>query len=205
MNTNIITLISLGGLALSGVGCIAVNSFQWIRYKLIGLGLFYLGGSLMLMNVCSLQMCAAFFACGVGSTVLLGTGHTAGSAPEPSDNVMINITLFRLLLDIALTILAYLITLRIRLWLPVRGSVLFVIFSAFLMAIISLSMDDYLPFRCVYLQSICLAFSICYIYMENSLLVFACFTAINLLMAFGLSLLVSSSETEPESKGEAEP
>ena len=204
MNPNYITLFSLAGLALSGVGCISINAFPWIRYKLIGLSLFYLGGSLMLLNVCSPQMCAAFFACGVGSTVLLGTGHIAVHAKAPSDEDLIRTSLFRLLLAVVLCILAYMVTLRVRLWIPVRGSVLFVVFSTFMMDLISLSMDDNLLFRCVYLQGICLAFSLCYIYMENSVLVFACFTAINLLMSFGCSLLVSTGSPEPAADKESE-
>ena len=205
MSPHYITLFSLAGLALSGAGCIAINAFPWIRYKLIGLSLFYLGGSLMLLNVCSPQICAAFFACGVGSTVLLGTGHTADRSQTDPEADLIQTSLFRLLLAVVLCILAYMVTLRARLWIPVRGSVLFVVFSAFMMDLISLSMDDNLTFRCVYLQGICLAFSLCYVYMENSVLVFACFTAINLLMAFGCSLLVSTGGTEAAGNKEIEP
>ena len=205
MNPTYITLFSLAGLAFSGLGFISINAFPRIRYKLIGLSLFYLGGSLMLLNVCSPQMCAAFFACGVGSTVLLGTGHNTDRTQDASDEDLIRTSLFRLLLAVVLCVLAYMVTLRARLWIPVRGSVLFVVFSTFMMDLISLSMDDNLLFRCVYLQGICLAFSLCYIYMENSVLVFACFTAINLLMAFGCSLLVSTGEAETATHEETEP
>ena len=58
-----------------------------------------------------------------------------------------------------------------------------------MMSLIALTLDDDLLYRCIYLQCICLSFTIVYIYMENSVLVFGFLAAINLMMAFGGAVL----------------
>ena len=68
-----------------------------------------------------------------------------------------------------------------------------------MMCLFSLSLDDILIYRCMYLQAVCVSFTITYIYMESSVLVFAFFAAINLLMAFGGSVL---SLPKPENRAE---
>ena len=70
------------------------------------------------------------------------------------------------------------------------------------MCLVSLSIEDLMLCRCMHLQAVCLCFTLCYIYMENSVLVFACFTAINLLLAFGSAVLCSESSPAAAGAGE---
>jgi len=150
----------------------------------------------MLLNVCSFQMCAALFACGVGVTVLLGTG-SGGRRPKSSRRGMRGVLLFRAVLSLILGVIAYTVTEKIRMWLPVRRTVLLISIWVIMMDLISLSIDDDLLFRCFYLQGICLSFTLSYIYMENSVLVFGCFAVINLLMAFGGAVLTGGQSPDP--------
>ena len=184
------------GLALSIAGGIFTTVFQASPVKLIGSIFLYFGGSILLLNVSSAQTCAALLICGIGVTVLLGTGNlnlndTESAQPESRQNFI-----FRLLLALIFGVLAYTATERLRMWIPVRRTVLFTSLWIMMISLISLALDDVLLFRCVYLQNICLAFTISYIYIENSILVFACFAAINLLTAFGSAVLISGQAPE---------
>ena len=90
-------------------------------------------------------------------------------------------------------------------WIPVRRTVLYIAVWTMLMDLICLAMDDDLLFRCIYLQSICLAFTICYVYMESSVLIFAFFAVINLMMAFGSAVLTlwnGNSDAEETGAGQ---
>ena len=186
---NRIMIISLAGIILSSAGGLVINIMPAKLPKMAGILTFYLGGSILLLNVCSFQMCAALFACGIGVTVLLGTGFR-DPVPEAHPKVHIGpVLIFRFVLSVILGVLAYSITDQIRLWLPVRRTVLFISIWVILSDLISLSIDDDLLFRWFYLQSICLSFTLSYIYMESSVLVFACFAVINLLLAFGGAVL----------------
>lgn len=190
-------ILSLAGIILSGTGGLVNNIFTAKLPKMAGILTLYLGAAVMLLNVCSFQMCAALFACGIGVTVLLGTGIAGLSADRP-DEKKYPVLLFRFILSLILGILAFTITERIRSWIPVRWTVLFICLWIILMDLISISIDDILLFRCFNLQGICLAFTVCYIYMENSVLVFGCFAVINLLMAFGSAVLTGRQQPEPE-------
>lgn len=186
-------LISLAGFVLSGVGILLLNSMLLPIPKLIGLALFYLGGSVLLLNVCSFQMCAALFVCGIGVTVLLFTADRERLIhPGPIDDVRV-LNLFRLILAAMLGVLAYTSADLLQYWIPIRHLILLACIWAVMMGLISLAMDGDLLFRCIYLQSLCIAFTVCYIYMENSVLIFAFFAAINLLMSFGGAVLVMGS------------
>ena len=198
-------LISLAGFVLSSVGILLLNSILLPIPKLIGLALFYLGGSVLLLNVCSFQMCAALFVCGIGVTVLLFTADREHLIhPEPIDDVRV-LNLFRLILAAMLGVLAYTSADLLQYWIPIRHSILLVCIWAVMMGIISLVMDGDLLFRCIYLQSLCIAFTICYIYMENSVLIFSFFAAINLLMSFGWAVLVMGSDQTSETAVEENP
>ena len=70
------------------------------------------------------------------------------------------------------------------------------------MSLIGLTLDDDLLSRCIYLQCVCLSFTILYIYMENSVLVFGFLAAINLMMAFGGSVLSADRTGAENDAGE---
>ncbi len=167
-------------------------------FRLLGLFFAYLGGSIMLLTACSFQTCTALFICGVGSAVLLGTGNLGHRTFDVSVKDHRK-TVFQIILILMLGIISYTLTEQIRFWIPVRRTVLFVSVWICLMNLIDLALDDTLLNRCIFLQSICLAFTVVYIYMESSILVFACFAAINLLLAFGSAVLNSDSAAERDS------
>ena len=190
------------GLLLSIAGGTFTNVFQSAPVKMIGTIILYFGGSILLLNVSSPQTCAALLICGIGVSVLLETGNlNLHNADEDQSEIRQNFV-FRLLLALIFAVLAYTVTERIRLWIPVRRSVLFTSMWVGMLSLISLTLDDVLLFRCVYMQNICFAFTISYIYIENSILIFACFAAINLLTAFGSAVLISGKN--PESAGRTE-
>ncbi len=190
------------GLLLSLTGGVLSNVIQSAPVKLIGSIILYFGGSILLLNVCSPQTCAALMICGIGVSVLLGTGNlNLRDADDDWSAIRENIV-FRLLLAIIFGILAYTVTERIRMWIPVRRSVLYTALWIGMLSLISLVLDDVLLFRCIYLQNICFAFSIIYIYIESSILVFACFAAINLLTAFGCAVLITGKSPESAERTE---
>lgn len=181
-------LIPLMGSLLCAAGGLLLNIMPTLLVKLTGLVLFYLGGCVLLLSVCSPQMCAALLVCGIGVTVLLGTSQRENSEEQPVHSSRVALY-FRIVLALISGILAYTVSDALRFWIPVRQSVLFVVLWNSMMCLFSLTLDDILIFRCIFLQAICVSFSITYIYMESSVLVFAFFAAINLLMAFGGSIL----------------
>ena len=194
-------LIPLAGFLICTLGCGLLNTVRMRFMKLAGVMLLYFGGSILLLNVCSFQMCVAFFVCGIGVVVLFGAGFRDQikirfSVEDPKEALI-----FRFLLFAVFGILSYTIVEQIRLWIPVQKRVLLLSVWCIMSGLISLSLDDDLFFRCAYLQSICLAFSIAYINMENSMLVFACFAVINLMMAFGSAVLLSRQLTPPQENG----
>ncbi len=197
------TFLPFIGLLLSIAGGIFANVFQTPPIKLIGSIILYFGGSILLLNVSSPQTCAALLICGIGVTVLLGTGNLNLRDIETDQTGLKENYLFRILIAAIFGILAYTLTGRLRLWIPVRRSVLFTSLWVGMISLISLALDDILLFRCIYLQNICLAFTMSYIYIENSVLVFACFSAINLLMAFGSAVLISSQTSETPERTDA--
>ncbi len=184
-------LIPLVGFLISGLGCALLNTVRMRFWKLAGVMLLYFGGSILLLNVCSFQMCVAFFVCGIGVVVLFWAGGGSLNKMNFSVNDAKEDLIFRFLLFVVFGILSYTIMEHIRLWIPVQRRVLFISVWCIMSGLISLSLDDDLFFRCVYLQSICLSLTIAYINMENSMLVFACFAVINLMMAFGCGVLIS--------------
>lgn len=194
------SLFSLLGLFLSGAGGMLLNVAPLAFLKLLGLLLLYLGGSVLLLNICSFQMCAALFVCGIGSVVLLWSVQRSNFTDVSLRRIKKEWFAFRLLLNIMLGVLAYSAMELLRYWVPVRSLNLFVSLWVGLMSIINLNLDDIMLFRCICLQSACLAFTILYIYIENSVLVFAFLAVINLLMAFGGSVL--SMEENPDLKME---
>ena len=165
--------------------------------KLSGLFLAYLGGSVLLLNTCSFQMCAALLVCGVGAAVLFGTSLRGNALYNGSERPSRVPLLFRGILAVMTGILTYTASDALYYWLPVRKTVLFIMLWIALMSLFSLTLDDFIPFRCIYLQSICLAFTVTYIYMESSILVFAFFAVINLFMAFGGSVLSMGKQAKP--------
>ena len=184
------------GLFLSLAGGVLTNVIQSAPVKLTGTVILYFGGSILLLNVSSPQTCAALLICGIGVSVLLGTGNlNLRDADDDKSRIRDNFA-FRLILSIIFAVLAYTVTERLRLWIPVRRTVLFTSLWVVMLSLISLTLDDELLFRCVYMQNICFAFTITYIYIENSILVFACFAAINLLTAFGCAILISGKVSE---------
>ncbi len=195
-----LTFLPFIGLLLCGAGGIIIYSVSHFFGKMAALAGIYLGGSLMLLNTSSFQMCAALLICGIGCTVLIGTGSREPNAMRPADDVRVHLA-FRLLLALVLGVLAYTAMERLRFWIPIRRNILFISLWLCLMSLTGLSMDDDLLYRCIHLQCICLAFTLSYIYLESSVLVFACFAAINLLMAFGCGVLTNDrSESVSEMK-----
>lgn len=184
-------LIPLAGVILYGSGCLLLNAVQIRSVKLAGVMVLYLGGSILLLNVCSFQMCAALFICGIGVVVLLGTGYKDQNKMTSFMENSREALLLRIILFVVFGILAYTVMENLRLWVPVQRRVLLVSVWCILLGLVSLSLDDDLFSRSVYSQSICLSFTISYINMENSMLVFACFAVINLMMAFGSAVLIS--------------
>ncbi len=202
-SVNHAVLIPIAGLLLSGLGGIILNAFQATLLKLAGVISLYLGGSILLLNVCSFQMSISLLVVGISVTVLLGTGHRGHNWLRSEMKGGIRQTLvFRLLLSLILGVLAFTVTERLRLWIPVRRTVLFAAVWISLMCLLSLSVDDDLLYRCIYLQGICLSFTLIYIYMGSSVLVFACFAAINLLMAFGSAVLTTGKDNSPVNDAE---
>ena len=175
-------------LCIAGLAMIHISTKYVI--KLSGLLLLYLGGGVMLLTSCSFQICLSLVICGIGSSVLLGTGKPG--QPDPADFSENKIKrYFRGLLCLIFGLLAYALTERLRFWIPVRRTLLFVSLWISMLGVIGLTLDDHMADRCIYIQCICLAFTVSYVYMESSTLVFGCFAAINLMMAFGSSVLSS--------------
>ena len=190
------------GILVCTVGGLLVHIAGKTIGKLLGLFILYAGGSLMLMTSCSFQTCAALLVCGIGTSVLLGTGSLPrnGRYSSESDHER---RWFRIIMAVIIALLSYTLTERIRFWIPVRGTILFAAVWISMMSLIGLTLDDDLLSRCIYLQCICLSFTIIYIYMENSVLVFGFFAAINLMMAFGGAVL-SSDRSAAEKDAEEE-
>ena len=191
-------LFPLMGALLCGAGGLLLNIMNTVLVKLTGLVLFYMGGCVLLLSVCSPQMCAALLVSGIGVTVLLGTSQRDNPDEEQVPGLRVN-RIFRIVLAVISGILAYTASDALHYWIPVRQTILFVVLWNTMMCLFSLSLDDVLICRCMYLQAVCVSFSITYIYMENSVLVFAFFAVINLLMAFGGSVL---SLPKPENRTE---
>ena len=195
------SLISYLGIFLSCMGGVVLNVFFHPLVKLSGLMLLYLGGSVLLLYVCSLQMCLALFICGIGVTVLFGMRQRENPAAYVMFSDHKEWLVFRLLLSVMLGVLAFTCTALLRYWIPVRQSIQFVTLWIALQGLFSLTLDDEMLFRGMYLQAICLAFTLCYIYMENSILVFAFLAVINLLLAFGGTVLAMKSDKAEEDTG----
>ena len=182
-------LIPLAGMAICCAGCVLVNVLSGLIVKLSGLFLLYFGSAVLLLNVISPQMCVALLVCGIGVSVLLGTSQRFGPADFLPDAKNRPQLLFHSVLALMSAILAFTMGDLLHFWIPVRQRILFVTLWIPLLSLLNLSLDDNLLYRCIYLQTICLAFTVIYIYMESSALIFAFFAIINLLMAFGGSML----------------
>ena len=176
------------GIFVCGIGGLLVHTAGRAIGKLLGLFILFAGGSIMLLTSCSFQTCLALLVCGIGTSVLLGTGNLSRNSGRSSDPNK-DIRWFRIILAVIFALLSYTLTERIRFWIPVRRTILFAAVWITMMSLIALALDDDLLFRCIYLQCICLSFTIVYIYMENSVLVFGFLAAINLMMAFGGAVL----------------
>lgn len=190
------SLLQFFGILLCGLGGVLLNIMPRPIARLGGLIMLYIGGSVLLLNVCSFQMCAALFVCGIGAVVLIGSAlreNTEAASPRGTTREWF---LLRLFLAAILGLLAYTSNELLRFWIPVRQTILFIGLWIGLMGLASLTLDDMMLSRCICLQSICLAFTICYVYLENSVLVFASFAAINLLLAFCGSVLSMNSTPE---------
>lgn len=188
------------GIFICGIGGLLVHAAGRAIGKLLGLFILFAGGSIMLMTSCSFQTCIALLVCGVGTSVLLGTGNLSRDSRGPSGSGREK-RWFRIILAIIFALLSYTLTERIRFWIPVRGTILFTAVWISMMSLIGLTLDDDLLYRCIYLQCICLAFTIIYIYMENSVLVFGFFAAINLMMAFGGAVLSADRSAAEKDEG----
>ena len=189
-------LFPLVGSLLCGAGGLLLNVMPTILVKLTGLVLFYLGGCVLLLSVCSPQMCAALLVSGIGVAVLLGTSQRENPDELQETGLRVN-RIFRIVLALISGILAYTASEILHYWIPVRQTILFAVLWNTIMSLFSLSLDDVLIYRCMYLQAVCVSFTITYIYMESSVLVFAFFAVINLLMAFGGSVLSLPKPEKP--------
>ena len=191
-------LIPLMGMILCSAGGLLLNTMSTVLVKLTGLVIFYMGGCVLLLSVCSPQMCAALLVSGIGVAVLLGTSQRENPDEIQESGLRVN-RIFRIVLAVISGILSYTASDALHYWVPVRQTILFVVLWNTMMCLFSLSLDDILIYRCMYLQAVCVSFTITYIYMESSVLVFAFFAVINLLMAFGGSVL---SLPKPENRAE---
>ena len=192
------SLISYLGIFLSCTGGALLNVFFHPLLKLSGLALLYLGGSILLLNVCSVQMCLALLVCGIGVSVLFGMRQRENPAAYEIVSEHKEWMAFRLLLAVILGILAFTSSSLLRYWIPIRQSIQFVTLWTVMQGLFNLSLDDETLFRGMYMQSICLAATVCYCYMENSILVFAFLAVINELLAFGSTVLVMGADTAAE-------
>lgn len=195
---NLLHYLPISGMVL----CIAGGLLQMLMFrpsaKLVGVILIYLGGSVLLLNICSFQMCGALFVCGIGAAVLMGISlREHPIALKTAENTRERV-LFRLLLCIILGILSYTASEALRYWIPVHISILFVSIWISLIALLTLSYENEMLYRCIYLQLLCFAFTLCYIYMENSVLVLAFLSVLNLLLAFGSSVLSMGGKPEQQ-------
>lgn len=193
---NRLALLPYVGLLLCAVGGMLVNMVVKPIFKLLGLSVLYLGGSVLLLSVCSFQMSAALFVCGIGVTVLLGSALRDNPVPAQPTKALREKFLFRLLLALISGVLSYTASEMLRYWIPVRVTILFISLWISFMGMVSFSLDDVMLYRCICLQSFCLAFTVFYMYMESSVLVFAFFAAINLLLAFCGSVLSMGRRVE---------
>lgn len=186
------------GLILCAAGVLIQILMVRPAVKLSGLILLYLGGSVLLLNTCSFQMCGALFVCGIGATVLMRTSlREHPITPKEAENTRERV-IFRLLLCLILGLLAYTSSEVLRYWIPIHISILFVCLWVSLVSLLALSYETEMLFRCICLQSLCFAFTLCYIYMDNSVLVSAFLSALNLLLAFGSSVLSMGGVSEQE-------
>ena len=138
------------------------------------------------------------FVCGIGAAVLMGTSlREHPVVPAAGKNTKVQ-TIFRFLLCVVLGILAYTASEVLRYWIPVHNTILFVSLWTGLVSLFTLSYENEMLYRCICLQSLCFAFTLCYIYMENSVLIVAFLAALNLLLAFGSSVLSMGGMTEQQ-------
>ena len=177
------------GLLVCILGELFMNLMIKPVLRLSGLILLYLGGSILLLSVCSFQMCAALFVCGIGCTVLMGTALRENPVILKSENNSRLRFAFRLLFCLIPGILAYTASELLRYWLPVHFLILTISLWTGIMCLFNLAIEDELFYRCIWLQSFCFAFTLCYVYMENSVLIVAFLAAINLLISFGCTIL----------------
>lgn len=195
---NLLDLLPVLGLVLCAAGVLIQTLMFRPAAKLAGLVLLYLGGSVLLLNVCSFQMCGALFVCGIGAAVLLGTSLREHPILPQEAETTREQRLFRLLLCLILCILSYSSSEVLRYWIPVHISILFVSLWTSLVSLLTLSYENKMLFRCICLQSLCFSFTLCYIYMENSIFVLAFLSALNLLLAFGSSVLSMGGKPEQQ-------
>ena len=197
---NQVELITRLGLAAGIIGAVLIAVIMRKEVKLLGLALLYLGGSSLLLNVCSFQICAALFVCGIGVVVLFWSAVRETSEFILSIKNNIIQIIFRFTITFVLGLLTYTSMKLLRFWIPVSQPVLFLCLFVSLVSLVSLALNDTLLYRCIYLQSLCLSFTICYVFIENSTLVFASFSAINLLMSFCGSVLVMGAHSNTDSE-----
>ncbi len=200
---NISGLISWIGIVLCAAALFVLCAAPALYQKLCGLLGFYLGCAVLFTTARSVQTALAFFVCGVGSAVLLSTGHVSLREREPMPKIRKDVLLFRAAVFAICGVIGYTAAVRMRSWISVGGVTLFVSLWAGLAGFIGLALEADLLSRCVFLQCVCAAFTFCYLHMDNGTVTFAGLTAINLLLALsGAILNVPAAKASDEEDGQ---
>lgn len=191
-------LVSWAGVLLCAAALFTLCAAPALYQKLGGLLGFYLGCAVLFTNVRSVQVSLAFFFCGVGSAVLLMTGHVSLRGSLRAPLIAKELLLFRGGLFIICGVISYTAAIRMRSWISVGGATLFISLWAGLSGFMGLALENDLQLRCVFLQCVCAAFTFCYLHIDRELATFAGLSAINLLTALSGAILNMPNSSEPD-------
>lgn len=191
-----VPLTTLIGFSLVFFSAPLVGSKLDLRLRMIGFLMVYLGGVLLLLRICTLQVLAGLLVSGLAGIITLSIGHIQFSEPVVIHRQGISL-ISDYLTAFALLLLAYAVERKLRLWIPVPDSLLLSSLYLFFCSLKSLITSFTLTDGFIHISCILFAFTMIYLLLETSTLVFACLIAINLLIAF-IGAYITVPEEIPE-------
>ncbi len=191
------SIIGVGIITFAGLAILVNQDPRERRLSILAYILLYIGTVFLLFRIFSVQILFILFLTGLAGGMILGTDHIDLHAGIHRPAITPGI-LFMAVFGSVLWVMVLSIEPRIAVWIPVPDSVLFSALWMIVVGIAAISLNDDHFQLFLGLLLVFFGFELVYILLEDSSLVFAFLTAINLLIALAGAYVLSKPEDDPE-------
>lgn len=193
MQLPVTSFIGLGLISFGALIVFAQIDADDHRLSLAGYLLKYIGVTLLIFRIFSIQKTAIILLVGIMTAVVLGTEEFRSGIPLQLPKVSVN-HIIRMLISLILFVLTFTIEPMIARWIPIPDSILFAVLFLILLGLAEFSLTGSLLIRFLALISMLLGYLLVMIFLEDATLIFAILIGIMMTIALIGAFFISESQ-----------